>query len=181
MNLAGSEAGTSPQRIRFFRRQMNNMITKACKDIGIPAAASRRAIALQQWLDDRLEHFYPNQPNYQSTTTTSVQMFSDPPHPLPAALIGDKWTFASLTATLWGAIFGWALPCDAFPRGSRSYISLRTVQDTSVLKFGISEMPNFSLENRVNGIGWLGPERFREVDRGALAAEFAELKRRFRG
>jgi len=25
------------------------------------------------------------------------------------------------------------------------------------------------------------PERFREVDRGALAAEFAELKRRFRG
>ena len=91
LQAAIQEAGESPQRIRFFRRQMNNMITKACKDIGIPAAASRRSIAIQQWLNDRLEDFYPTQPNYQATTTTSVQMFFDPPQPLPEALIGEKW------------------------------------------------------------------------------------------
>jgi len=118
LQAAMLEAGESPQRIRFFRRQMNNMITKACKDIGIPAAASRRSIAIQQWLDDRSAHFYPTQPNYQATTTTSVQMFSDPPKPLPEALIGEKWTFASLAASQfadmqdWQIGFGEAFPLD---------------------------------------------------------------------
>jgi hypothetical protein len=116
LQAAMLEAGASPQRIRFFRRQMNNMITKACKDIGIPAAASRRSIAIHQWLDDRLEHFYPNQPNYQAVTTTSVQMFSDPPQPLPEALIGEKWTFASLAASQFADMKDWQIGFgEAFP------------------------------------------------------------------
>jgi RNA-binding protein Tab2/Atab2 len=111
-------AKQSPQRIRFFRRQMNNMITKACKDIGVPAAASRRSIALRQWLNDRMEHFYPSQPNYQAVNSASVQMFSDPPQPLPEALIGEKWTFVSLAASQfddmgeWQIGFGEAFPLD---------------------------------------------------------------------
>jgi RNA-binding protein Tab2/Atab2 len=116
LQAAIQEAGESPQRIRFFRRQMNNMITKACKDIGIPAAASRRSIAIQQWLNDRLEHFYPTQPNYQATTTTSVQMFSDPPKPLPEALIGEKWTFATLAASQFAEMKDWQIGFgEAFP------------------------------------------------------------------
>ena len=59
LQAAMAAANQSPQRIRFFRQQMNNMITKACKDIGIPSAASRRTIAIQQWLDDRLSKVYP--------------------------------------------------------------------------------------------------------------------------
>ncbi len=31
-----AESGEMPQKIRFFRRQMGNMITKACEDLGIP-------------------------------------------------------------------------------------------------------------------------------------------------
>ena len=34
-----TKAPQAPTKIRFFRRQMNNMITKACQDLGIPAAA----------------------------------------------------------------------------------------------------------------------------------------------
>ncbi|WP_373539074.1 Tab2/Atab2 family RNA-binding protein [Chamaesiphon sp.] len=111
-------AKQSPQRIRFFRRQMNNMITKACKDIGVPAAASRRSIALRQWLNERMEHFYPSLPNYQAVNSASVQMFSDPPQPLPEALIGEKWTFVSLAASQfadmseWQVGFGEAFPLD---------------------------------------------------------------------
>ncbi len=116
LQTAMREADAAPQRIRFFRRQMNNMITKACKDIGIPSAASRRSIALRQWLDDRMEHFYPQQPNYQATTTTSVQMFSDPPKPLPEALIGEKWTFVNLTASQFADMSDWQIGFgEAFP------------------------------------------------------------------
>jgi RNA-binding protein Tab2/Atab2 len=120
LQAAMVEAKQSPQRIRFFRRQMNNMITKACKDIGIPSAASRRSIALRQWLDQRMENFYPSQPNYQAVNSGSVQMFTDPPQPLPEALIGEKWAFVSLAASQfadmrdWQIGFGESFPLDMF-------------------------------------------------------------------
>lgn len=116
LQAAMLEAKQSPRRIRFFRRQMNNMITKACKDIGIPAAASRRTIALHQWIEDRMEHFYPQQPNYQAANTASVQMFSDPPQPLPEALLGEKWTFVSLVASQFDDMNDWQIGFgEAFP------------------------------------------------------------------
>ena len=120
LQAAMLEAKQSPQRIRFFRRQMNNMITKACKDIGIPSAASRRSISLRQWLDERMEQFYPSQPNYQAINSASVQMFSDPPQPLPEALIGEKWTFVNLAASQfadmgdWQIGFGESFPLEMF-------------------------------------------------------------------
>ena len=120
LQAAMLEAKQSPQRIRFFRRQMNNMITKACKDIGIPSAASRRSISLRQWLEERMENFYPSQPNYQAVNSASVQMFSDPPQPLPEALIGEKWTFVNLAASQfadmsdWQIGFGESFPLDMF-------------------------------------------------------------------
>lgn len=106
----------SPQRIRFFRRQMNNMITKACKDIGIPSAASRRAIALQQWLNERMTQVYPAEPNYQAVNSPSVQMFSDPPQPLPEALMGEKWAFVNLAASQFAEMSDWQIGFgEAFP------------------------------------------------------------------
>ncbi len=116
LQAAMLEAKQSPQRIRFFRRQMNNMITKACNDIGIPVAASRRSISLRPWLADRMEHFYPNQPNYQAVNSASVQMFSDPPQPLPEALIGEKWAFVSLAASQFDDLRDWQIGFgEAFP------------------------------------------------------------------
>ena len=116
LQAAMLEAKQSPQRIRFFRRQMNNMITKACKDIGIPSAASRRSISLRQWLDERMEQFYPSQPNYQAVNSASVQMFSDPPQPLPEALIGEKWAFVNLAASQFAEMSDWQIGFgEAFP------------------------------------------------------------------
>ncbi len=120
LQAAMLEAKQSPQRIRFFRRQMNNMITKACKDIGIPSAASRRSISLRQWLDERMDNFYPIQPNYQAVNSASVQMFSDSPQPLPEALIGEKWAFMNLAASQfadmsdWQIGFGESFPLEMF-------------------------------------------------------------------
>jgi hypothetical protein len=116
LQAAMAQANQSPQRIRFFRQQMNNMITKACKDIGIPSAASRRTIALQQWLDERMSQVYPNEPNYQPTNSPSVQVFADPPQPLPEALIGEKWTFVNLAASQFDEMNEWQIGFgDAFP------------------------------------------------------------------
>src|SRR4028118_2284826 len=53
LDEAITKSGSAPVKCRFFRRQMNNMITKACQDIGIPAQPSRRTLALNQWLQQR--------------------------------------------------------------------------------------------------------------------------------
>ncbi len=54
VTAAIKEAGVTPKKIRFFRRQMNNMISKACEDIGIPASPSRRTHALTRWIEERM-------------------------------------------------------------------------------------------------------------------------------
>jgi hypothetical protein len=116
LQVAMTEAKQSPQRIRFFRRQMNNMITKACKDIGIPSSPSRRTIALQQWIEERIRDVYPAQANYQAANNASVQMLSDPPQPLPDALTGEKWAFVNLAASQLADMAEWKIGFgEAFP------------------------------------------------------------------
>jgi hypothetical protein len=119
IQTAIAQANASPMRIRFFRRQMNNMITKACKDIGITSSASRRTIVLQQWLDRRMRDVYPAEPNYQAPEhSPSVQMISDPPQPLPDALTGEKWAFVNLPAEQLEQMSEWSIGFgEAFPPG----------------------------------------------------------------
>lgn len=111
------QAGIPPTKIRFFRQQMRNMITKSCQDLGIDAVVSRRTIALQRWLAERMTAVYPQDPNYQSgPPPMSVRMESPPASPLPDALLGEKWAFVSLAAgdfadfNEWDIAFGEAFP-----------------------------------------------------------------------
>ncbi|MBD2209445.1 Tab2/Atab2 family RNA-binding protein [Nostoc linckia FACHB-104] len=113
-----AEAGEAPMKIRFFRRQMNNMITKACEDVSIPAQASRRTLMLNQWLKQRIEEVYPNEPGYQGGTNPSVRLESPLPQRLPDALEGKQWVFVSLEAADlmempdWDIGFGEAFPLE---------------------------------------------------------------------
>ncbi|NJL10060.1 MAG: DUF1092 family protein, partial [Calothrix sp. SM1_7_51] len=91
-----NQAGSAPTRIRFFRRQMNNMITKACQEAGIPALASRKTLVLNQWLLERSETVYPNEPGYQGGTNPSVRLDAPLPQRLPDALEGEQWGFVTL-------------------------------------------------------------------------------------
>jgi hypothetical protein len=110
------KAETTPVKFRFFRRQMNNMITKACKDLGIPAQPSRRTLALLQLLQQRMDEVYPQDPGYQPMPNPSVRMESSPPQRLPDALTGQQWAFVNLEATAlaemheWDIAFGEAFP-----------------------------------------------------------------------
>ena len=121
LEKAIAEAGKAPKKIRFFRRQMNNMIVKACEDAGITAFPSRRTYTLNQWLTQRLAEFYPQQAGYDPTAAAaaSVQYPELDAVPLPDAVRGDrgdKWAFVTLEAAAfadmgeWDIAFGEASP-----------------------------------------------------------------------
>jgi hypothetical protein len=107
-----AESGEMPQKIRFFRRQMSNMITKACEDLGIPSAPSRRTYTLNHWLEQRLTDFYPHQEGYDGTLapTASVQCLELNPIFLPDAIRGDRgdqWALVSLEASAFDDMMEW--------------------------------------------------------------------------
>ena len=113
-----AKASEPPIKIRFFRRQMNNMITKACQDIGIPAQASRRTLFLNQWLEQRMEEVYPQESGYEGGTNPSVTLEAPLPQRLPDALEGQKWQFVSLSAQELEDIPEWDISFgESFPLG----------------------------------------------------------------
>jgi hypothetical protein len=116
-----AKAGETPKKIRFFRRQMNNMIVKACEELGIAAAPSRRTYYLDRWLDERMRSFYPQEAGYDDTAanSASVKYPDTVPIALPEAVRGDKgdkWAFVSLEAEAfeemgeWDIAFGESFP-----------------------------------------------------------------------
>ncbi|MEM1242428.1 MAG: Tab2/Atab2 family RNA-binding protein [Cyanobacteria bacterium P01_H01_bin.26] len=118
LDEAVDKAGESPTRIRFFRYQMQNMIKRACNDLGVPARPSRRALTLQSWLDERRETFYPQQPGYQGGKSASTVQPVEAARPLPDALLGQRWAMVSLPAEAltempeWDIGFGEAFPLE---------------------------------------------------------------------
>jgi len=118
LQAAIDKAGEAPIKVRFFRRQMNNMITKAVEALGIPVTPSRRTLALNQWLQQRMESVYPQEPGYQQVTNPSVRLDRPLPQRLPDALEGQQWTFVTLEAADlldmpdWEIGFGEAFPLD---------------------------------------------------------------------
>jgi hypothetical protein len=83
------------------------MITKACEDLDIPAACSRRTLALSLWLEERMQEVYPAEPGYQPVVNPSVQFIPETPVALPDALIGEKWTFVSLPIAAFDEMSEW--------------------------------------------------------------------------
>ncbi|MEH2325062.1 MAG: Tab2/Atab2 family RNA-binding protein [Nostoc sp.] len=113
-----NQAGKAPIKIRFFRRQMNNMITKACQDLGVPAQPSRRTLVLNHWLEQRMEEVYPQEAGYQGGANPSVRLEKPLPQRLPDALEGQQWVFVTLDAAdltempEWEIGFGEAFPLE---------------------------------------------------------------------
>ncbi len=111
-----AQASKPPDRIRFFRRQMTNMILKGCDDAGIDAFASRRTPVMHQWINQRMETVYPSMPTYQPSSNPSVSYPDSIPQPLPDALEGEKWMFVSLEAASFAEMSEWNIDFgEAFP------------------------------------------------------------------
>ena len=107
-----------PEKIRFFRRQMSNMITKACEELGIQAQPSRRTYRVEQWLQQRIQEVYPKEPGYQASAAAAsfVQYQPQIPLPLPDALEYDKWAVVTLEAGAFEEMNEWDIGfSEAFP------------------------------------------------------------------
>jgi hypothetical protein len=116
LEAAMAKAGQAPDRIRFFRQAMNNMITKACADVGIPAQPSRRTFELTRWLNQRMATVYPQHPGYQAAANSAVVFPTTPPQPLPDALRGQKWQFVTLPVQTFQEMKEWPIDFgEAFP------------------------------------------------------------------
>ena len=109
-----ADSGNTPKKIRFFRRQMNNMITKACEEVGIAASPSRRTYALNQWLTEREQEVYPQETGYDQKAANSASVKYPPLNAiaLPDAVKGDKtdsWAFVSLEAAAFAELPEWEI------------------------------------------------------------------------
>jgi hypothetical protein len=85
-----------PEKILFFRNQMQTIITRAVTDLEIEPVPSRRCYALMNLLEDRLENVYKKDPNYSEKASTLFTLNMGAPEDLPDALRGEAWSFVQL-------------------------------------------------------------------------------------
>ena len=85
-----------PEKVRFFRGQMQTIITRALSDLDIAPIPSRRCFTLSSWLEDRLETVYKLHPGYTEKAATLFTLDLGAPNELPDALRGESWSFVQL-------------------------------------------------------------------------------------
>lgn len=85
-----------PERIRFFRSQMQIIITKACRELGIKPIPSKRCLSLMLWLEERYETVYTRHPGFQKGSKPLLALDNPFPMELPENLFGEKWAFVQL-------------------------------------------------------------------------------------
>lgn len=88
--------GARPRRFKFFRSQMQTIITRACNDVGVEPLPSRRCQTLTKWLDWRAENVYKQHPGYDGQASPMMGFEASSPRPLPDALRGESWAFVAL-------------------------------------------------------------------------------------
>jgi hypothetical protein len=100
----------SPIKVRFFRPSMNNIVVRGCKLAGLNAQASRRVFNLSQWLKERTEQIYSQQPGFQAIDPLPLKLLPMPnPQPIPAALMGEKWIVTALAASEFSEASQWQI------------------------------------------------------------------------
>jgi hypothetical protein len=91
-----AERGARPRRFKFFRSQMQTIITRACADVGVDPLPSRRCQTLTKWLDWRVENVYKLHPGWDGAAAPMMGFEASAPRPLPDALRGESWAFVAL-------------------------------------------------------------------------------------
>ncbi|KAI3448880.1 hypothetical protein Pfo_005545 [Paulownia fortunei] len=85
-----------PEKIRFFRSQMQTIITRACNELGIKPIPSKRCLSLVLWLEERYETVYTRHPGFQKGSKPLLSLDNPFPMELPENLYGEKWAFVQL-------------------------------------------------------------------------------------
>ncbi|KAL0397579.1 UNVERIFIED_CONTAM: protein TAB2, chloroplastic [Sesamum calycinum] len=85
-----------PEKIRFFRSQMQTIITRACNELGVKPIPSKRCLSLLLWLEERYETVYTRHPGFQKGSKPLLSLDNPFPMELPENLYGEKWAFVQL-------------------------------------------------------------------------------------
>ena len=85
-----------PEKVRFFRGQMQTIITRALNEVDITPVPSRRCFTLTSWLEDRIESVYKKHPGYTDKASTLFSLDLGAPNELPDMLRGESWSFVQL-------------------------------------------------------------------------------------
>nr|GMD61657.1 protein TAB2 homolog, chloroplastic [Ipomoea batatas] len=85
-----------PNKIRFFRSQMQTIITRACNELGVTPIPSKRCLSLVLWLEERYETVYTRHPGFNKGSTRLLALDNPFPMELPENLYGEKWAFVQL-------------------------------------------------------------------------------------
>nr|GME06451.1 protein TAB2 homolog, chloroplastic [Ipomoea batatas] len=85
-----------PIKIRFFRSQMQTIITRACNELGVTPIPSKRCLSLVLWLEERYETVYTRHPGFNKGSTRLLALDNPFPMELPENLYGEKWAFVQL-------------------------------------------------------------------------------------
>ncbi|KAK4414468.1 protein TAB2, chloroplastic [Sesamum alatum] len=85
-----------PEKIRFFRSQMQTIITRACNELGVQPIPSKRCLSLLLWLEERYETVYTRHPGFQKGSKPLLALDNPFPMELPENLYGEKWAFVQL-------------------------------------------------------------------------------------
>ncbi|MEM6500225.1 MAG: Tab2/Atab2 family RNA-binding protein [Cyanobacteria bacterium P01_C01_bin.89] len=121
MKAAIAESGVKPDKVRFFRQSLKNAIEAGCQTVNVKACLSQRTLAMERWIEERLDKVYPKEEGYQASAQAAA-LYLPPPaaRPLPDALLGQKWAVVSLPVGAlremgeWEIDFGEAMSLDLF-------------------------------------------------------------------
>jgi hypothetical protein len=95
---AAAEQGLGrPRRLRCWRGSMRTMVQRAAEGLGIDLVPSRRCYTLVEWLQQRQAEVYPREQGYMAGPLAPPPAPLQPQAlPLPEAVRGDRWSWASL-------------------------------------------------------------------------------------
>ncbi len=102
LQIAGS--GKLPDVIAVFRPQSLSLMVAAGQKLGVNVEPSRRTPALKAWLTQKAKE-YRQEANYTHEPYEPLIRDRPPPGPLPEELWGDRWRFASVSATYLMEVF----------------------------------------------------------------------------
>ena len=110
LDEAREQGWPRPRRLRCWRGSMRTMVQRAAEGVGLELVPSRRCYALVEWLQERQRNVYPLEEGFQSgPLAPPPQPIRSVAVPLPEALRGDAWDWATLEAGALAEAASWEI------------------------------------------------------------------------
>ena len=147
LHEAETDGWDLPSKLRFWRPSMRTMIKKAAENVGIDPIASRRTYSLMDWLKERKKEVYPKEAGYVAgPLAPTFSPISNQAVPLPEAVRGDAWSFATLPISTLREANSW-------PMEFNSLIPIKKIINDEI------HIPGIRLFSKARSLGlaaWLG-------------------------